>query len=311
MQVQGLGVHTGKLYSIEVYPLTDTEAAKLEAPILFTSRFEDVEFTTPGLWTRLSGTSRSTALVMRGESRRKLEIRTVEHFLAAAFILGLKARVEIQALGQDQDILEVPILDGACEDWIKILRPIMTAKKSTHQKVWVPKRTFEIKDGAKQVLISPWSEEPHKAESYFNCSVEFAPHWKQQADYRMDWTQHQRGRETFEKYIAPARTFGFMHEIKALEARGLALGGSLANAIVLDEDRVLNPGGFRIQNELACHKLLDAVGDFALLGAPLIGRIDLYQAGHSMHLRAIEEGMKEGVFTEGLLDSEGQLSFPS
>lgn len=310
VQVQGVGVHSGQQFSVEVFPLSDREAAQLEAPILFTSFYEGVEFSAPALWTRLSGTSRSTALVMRGESRRKLEIRTVEHFLAAAFVLGLKARVEIQGARAAADILEVPILDGACQDWMRILRPVLTSSPTPEaRKVWVPTRSLEIQDGSKRVLISPWSEDPHRTDTFFSCSVDFNGNWKQHAEFSLDWLRPSANREAFEKSIAPARTFGFLHEIKALEARGLALGGSLANALVLDTDKVMNPGGFRVENELASHKLLDAVGDFALLGAPLIGRIDLFQAGHSMHLRAIEEAAKTGILKEAWLGADGKLRY--
>jgi UDP-3-O-[3-hydroxymyristoyl] N-acetylglucosamine deacetylase len=113
--------------------------------------------------------------------------------------------------------------------------------------------------------------------------------------------------EGFRSRVAPARTFGFEHELVELERRGLARGGSLDNAILLREDCLVNIEGFRVPEELAAHKLLDGIGDFALLGAPLIGRIQLECAGHSMHLRAVSEAVRKGVLVGGVLDRQGRF----
>ena len=98
-----------------------------------------------------------------------------------------------------------------------------------------------------------------------------------------------------------------MHELEVLRKRGLALGGSMDNAILLDGDKVVNPGGFKVASELAAHKLLDIVGDFALLGKPLIGRIDTFKSGHSMHVRAAQEAIKTGALVEVDMDSSGKI----
>jgi UDP-3-O-[3-hydroxymyristoyl] N-acetylglucosamine deacetylase len=92
----------------------------------------------------------------------------------------------------------------------------------------------------------------------------------------------------FRREIAPARTFGFLKEVEYLKAHGLALGGSLDNAVVLDDTRVLNAGGLRFPEECVRHKILDAVGDLALLGLPLLGRLEVTRGSHALHLRFLE-----------------------
>jgi UDP-3-O-acyl-N-acetylglucosamine deacetylase len=110
-----------------------------------------------------------------------------------------------------------------------------------------------------------------------------------------------------ENEIAPARTFGFKRELDELVRRGLIKGASLENALLLDDNSVVNTNGFRVPQELAAHKLLDAVGDFALLGKPLLGTIELHQAGHSMHLRAVGEAIRQGVLKPAILKASGEL----
>jgi UDP-3-O-[3-hydroxymyristoyl] N-acetylglucosamine deacetylase len=301
IDITGVGIHTGKKYRLQV-----TRAPQGHQGILFCSLQSDAVFSAPSRWTRLSGTTRSTALVLRGESKRKIELRTVEHFLAAAFVSGLRDLVvNIQMEdGSDSDILEMPILEGAALQWWNLLSPLrIELEKSTEAtlkdfKVWVPVRSYELVDASKRVLISPLENMQLHPKTYYSCQVFFEPAWRQELDFEISWMNPRLARQNFAQQIAPARTFGFMHELKALEARGLAKGGSLMNAIVLDGDKIVNPEGFKLPQELAAHKLLDAIGDFALLEYPVLGRIDLHQAGHSMHLRALEEAVRTGALVQ-------------
>ncbi len=304
--VSGVGIHTGKVYSVKIIPglLSNVD----ESPIEFFTHHEGVEYSCPALWTRLSGTARSTALVLRGESHRKFELRTVEHFLAAAFMLNIQARVEIEPVGHSSEVFEMPILDGAAGEWMHALKSLANQKRvRKNQKVWIPIRELEIADGAKRVVISPHTAGVNSLCTVYSCSVDFAPSWKQSVDFVVDWTSTESAQREFESKIAPARTFGFVRELEALAARGLAMGGSLENALVLDEDKVVNAEGFKVPNELASHKLLDAVGDFALLGAPILGKILVSQAGHSMHMRAMEEAVRTGAIVEATLTDQGEI----
>lgn len=219
--------------------------------------------------------------------------------MAAAFMSQLTdIDVYISGKNGDEEILEVPILDGSALTWWKKLEPLRNNRPRPQiSKIWRAQRSFEIQDGSKKVLITP-SENPERLETHFICRSAFGDHWHQDIEFVIDWTNLSNSQQQFESFIAPARTFGFKHEIDALLARGLALGGTLENALVLDGDKVVNPEGLRFPNEIAAHKLLDAIGDFALLEYPLIGRVELIQAGHSMHLRAIEGALRQGVLVQ-------------
>jgi UDP-3-O-[3-hydroxymyristoyl] N-acetylglucosamine deacetylase len=138
-----------------------------------------------------------------------------------------------------------------------------------------------------------------------HCAVSFPPAWNQAVDFTVDWMRLEESRQEYRRLIAPARTFGFKQELDELARRGLALGGTLDNALLLDGDQVVNEGGFKLPQELAAHKLLDALGDFALLGAPLLARIVAEKAGHSMHLRALAEAARTGALVSGSFAADG------
>jgi UDP-3-O-[3-hydroxymyristoyl] N-acetylglucosamine deacetylase len=308
VEVAGVGIHSGGEYRVQI------SLAPQDHGIEFYCYQADGVFSAPARYTRLSGTTRSTALVLRGKSRRKIELRTVEHFLAAAFVSGLRdLKVEISVQNNDtesslQELFEMPILDGAGLAWWDLLSPLREARmQSGSFKAWLPLRSFEIANDSKKVLISPHSDREDLSTSY-NCAVRFEPCWEQVKDLKINWLVAHKSFDKFVREIAPARTFGFMHELRALEARGLAKGGSLENALVIDGDRVVNVGGFRVEGELAAHKLLDVIGDFALLEYPVLGRIDAVQAGHHMHLRALEEAVRTGALILVEVDSSGHIN---
>jgi len=299
--LRGRGLHTGRDFSIRL----EKPRANALSPIEFFTQFDGKEFHSPALWTRISGTTRATALVLRGDDKRRLEMKTVEHFLAAAQILSVHAGVRVQPEGAEAESVELPLLDGSSAQWFAFLSAHQE-KSFLSKSVWVCVRPVEVTDGLKRVLILP-HEQPDDTRSVFHCDVDFGGPWKQDAYYEMDWLRPEAGRRDFEKNIAPARTFGFVHELEALKARGLASGASFDNAILLDNERVHNPGGFQVPSELAAHKLLDGIGDLALLGGPLLGRVELTQAGHSMHTRALEEGIRQGAFVKARLKFSGEL----
>jgi UDP-3-O-[3-hydroxymyristoyl] N-acetylglucosamine deacetylase len=100
------------------------------------------------------------------------------------------------------------------------------------------------------------------------------------------------------KEIAPCRTFGFLKDVERMQAMGLALGGSLQNAVVLDEQKALNPDGLRFQDEFVRHKVLDAIGDFSLIGYPILGEIELHRAGHELQTKLVQELLEQpGAFS--------------
>jgi len=275
----------------------------------------------PALWSRLSGTARATALVLRSAKSlnknikapaSRFELKTIEHFLAAYHVLGMRGYdlfIESVDPMSESEAFEMPILEGAGLRWLEWLEECVkadTARSPIPEKrpMWKVIRSLEIQDGNKRVLLLP-NENPADLSTHIHCSVDFFSKWAQQMSFDLDWLQPLKVVEAFRERIAPARTFGFEHELKELEKRGLAMGGSLENALLLNHEKVVNEGGFCVPEELAAHKLLDAIGDFSLLGAPLIGRIELQCAGHSMHLRAATEAARKGALALGFLDRHG------
>lgn len=301
----GVGLHSGLKSTVQIRRIL--EGAPDQAP-LFEVKHGEQLMSAPALVSRLSGTARATALVLRGPQHLRCELRTVEHYLAALFVMGLEpllATVEsVDAGGASGEAYEMPILDGGAFRWLEILDGFAVHRPKI-RKAWKLIRSFEVRDDDKYVSMTPSEgDRPHLD---ITCSVDFGYQWQQNSEYTLRWDDVDSSLAEFRRRIAPARTFGFVHELEALRKRGLALGGSLDNAILLDGDKVVNPGGFVVEQELAAHKLLDIVGDFALLGKPLIGRIDTFKSGHSMHVRAAQEAIKTGALIEVDLDSSGKI----
>jgi UDP-3-O-[3-hydroxymyristoyl] N-acetylglucosamine deacetylase len=305
----GVGIHSGRNFMVRLSPNSNHSGIHF-----FTEHFQK-RYETPALWTRLSGTSRSTALVLRGEDQLRFELRTVEHFLAAAFILGLEGvDVFVRSAGalihsSEFQILELPVLEGSSRSWLRFIgefidREGLKVQRPRRMPVYRIHRSFEMKDGDRQILLLPALANA-ESQSQYLCEVDFGHHWQQSAEFSIDWLSPQVGRERFAKQIAPARTFGFQAELKDLEERGLAKGAALTNAVLLDGDKVVNQGGLLFENELAAHKLLDAIGDFALAGAPILGRIEARKGGHAAHLRALSEAMRSGALISGFLLPDG------
>lgn len=293
-EVSGVGVHTGKELTARFYPARDNRKNGLK----FFTGVKGTEFGTPALWTRLSGTARSTALVMRGDSRQRFDVRTIEHLMSAAYICGLPALdVELICKDQQNETFEMPILDGAAFDWLKFILlkihpPLIWPNEG--RAVWKCIRSYEVKHDDSSVVVAPANDN----QLTMHASVSFPPSWKQELSFKMNWQDPLPGINDYYHNIAPARTFALKQWIEALYAQGMGLGGSLDNALVLDGDQVMNEGGFKVPNELAAHKLLDGLGDFALLGAPLIAEVYLNKASHQLHLKAVAEGVKSGALVK-------------
>ena len=302
--VQGRGLHTGHLFRLTIKP-----ADQIGQGIMFHYVRDGVRYSAHAYWLRVSGTSRSTALILRGESRRRFELFTVEHFLAAACVSGHHdLDVEIETPDGPTESLELPVLDGSAEEWFKHLSALdEKVDEAVGRPCWKVIRSSEVIAERKRVTFSPLVESHESSLTRYHCNVDFGAAWRQSAFFEIDWNRPAKAIDEFRRVIAPARTFGFKKELEALEKRGLAKGADLSNALLLDEGQVVNEGGLRFENEIAAHKLLDAVGDFFLMGAPFLGRVDLNEAGHSMHLRAVEEAFRTGALVKGRLMADGSF----
>lgn len=208
--------------------------------------------------------TRLSTTIGTGEAR----IATVEHLMSALAGLG------IDNLYIDISASEVPIMDGSAGPFIFLLQSAGVVEQSAAKKYIRVRKPVLIEDTDK------WAR--------------FDPHHGFKIDFKIDFphpafnTEHNSvtvdfARTSYVKEVARARTFGFMQDVEALRNQGLALGGSLDNAIVMDEYRVLNNDGLRYDDELVKHKVLDAVGDLYMLGHPLIGAFSAYRSGHALN----------------------------
>jgi UDP-3-O-[3-hydroxymyristoyl] N-acetylglucosamine deacetylase len=248
----GIGLHSGRLVRLRLRP------APAEHGIRFLRTDIDVEI--PASLAHIGGQDHATTLQRDGVS-----IGTVEHILAALLGLGVDdALVEV-------DGPEVPVLDGSAAPFVILLheaglRPLATPRR--HLKVLRP---VEVVHGTKAARLVPADH----FEIHYSIGFDH-PLLRHQA-FSVRLTPR-----TFTEQVAPARTFGFLREVEMLRKNGLALGGSLENAVVIGETGVLN-NKLRFEDEFARHKVLYAVGDLALLGHPLLGRLEATKAGHALH----------------------------
>jgi len=204
-----------------------------------------------------------------------VRVATVEHLMSALAGLG------IDNAYIDLDSAEVPIMDGSAGTFIFLLQTAGIVEQSAPKKFIRVKKTVEVKQGDKWVRFEP--HHGYKLTFTINFAHPVFASTKQHVVVDL-------GEESYVRDISRARTFGFMQDVENMHAQGLALGGSLDNAIVMDEYRVLNPDGLRFEDEFVKHKVLDAIGDLYLLGYPLIGAFSGYKSGHALNnalLRAL------------------------
>ena len=251
----GIGVHSGKQVCIRLWPSTVGQI------VFRRTDLKDSEI--PLDWRRIEA-NHHTSLVFEGS-----KTRTLEHLLAVLFVFG------IDSLVVEMDGEEVPILDGSALPLVDLLLEAGIRELPEEKKAIKIVKPFTI--GDTQASVS-WVPDTHFKITY--C-IEFDHPAIQKQELSLEIEVN-----SFNNEIAPARTFGFLKDVKALWDKGLALGGSLENALVLDEQRVIN-GPLRFPDEFVRHKILDFVGDLALLGHPLTGHFKALKAGHNLHLRAV------------------------
>jgi UDP-3-O-[3-hydroxymyristoyl] N-acetylglucosamine deacetylase len=249
----GVGLHSGKPATLTLAP------ASADAGITFVRMDLGVEI--PGRNEYVADTTLSTSVAL-GTAR----VSTVEHVLAALNGMGIdNCRVEV-------DGPEIPILDGSSAPFVCLVREAGIQAQRAGRRYLVVDQPVEIRDGDKLARLEP-------ADGF---SVEFT------ADFGHPLITNQAFRvvvneRSFEREIARARTFCFRRDIERMQAAGLARGGSLENAIVVDDFSILNPDGLRFPDEFARHKVLDAIGDLALFGLPVMGALTAVKSGHAMN----------------------------
>lgn len=258
IEFKGIGLHTGEHATLRILP------APAGKGIIF-RRVDLDNFELKGDVASVARVAYATTLMNRG-----VWISTVEHLLSALYGAGVdNAYVEL-------DNFEVPILDGSALPYTEAMARVGMAPQNRRRKYIRITKEFILEEGEKTLGIYP-------SETFsIRYDIDF-PHpliGKQSLD--MECT----GRN-YADSIAPARTFGFYDEVEKLQASGLVRGGSLENAIVLTENGMLNDTSLRFPDEFVRHKALDLLGDFALIGQPVLGRLVANRAGHALHTRFV------------------------
>jgi UDP-3-O-[3-hydroxymyristoyl] N-acetylglucosamine deacetylase len=180
------------------------------------------------------------------------------------------------------DNLELPILDGSARPFVELITKAGIRRQRARRSFIKILKPVEVVDGMRRIVVYP--------ADVFHVTYRIAfPHPLIGAQ-SIEFTS---GSSNYAAEIAPARTFGFLEQLEILRKNGLIRGGSLANAVVLDRRGVINPEGLRFPDEFCRHKLLDLIGDFSLLGHPLIGHVVAERAGHAMHAQLVSRLLRE------------------
>jgi UDP-3-O-[3-hydroxymyristoyl] N-acetylglucosamine deacetylase len=255
---EGIGLHSGKPVRMTLKP------APAGTGIMFI-RTDLGHAEVKAIAANTAATSYATTLCQNGVS-----IQTVEHLLATFAGLNIdNTYVEI-----DSD--EVPIMDGSAMPFVKIVVEAGIESQDALQPVMKVIKPIFVREGSKQLAI--WPAESASV-SYF---IDFNhPMLKEQS------LSYQPSEEAFLREVSSARTFGFLSDVKTLQANGLAKGASLNNAVALDHESVINEEGLRYQDEFVRHKILDLVGDLSLVGMPIIGHIVAHKSGHGLNAQMV------------------------
>ncbi|MBU0651487.1 MAG: UDP-3-O-acyl-N-acetylglucosamine deacetylase [Proteobacteria bacterium] len=242
-------------------------------------------------------TTLATTLGLNG-----VTVSTVEHLMSAFSGMGVdNAVVEV-------DAPEVPIMDGSARPFVDLLKDVGTRVQSKGKKLLVIKEKIAVSEGDGTAMFLPSPEFRITYKIAFNHPAIGVQ------SYHMNLSDI-----SYEEEICEARTFGFLRDVEYLQAKGLALGGSLKNAVVLDEHRIINKDGLRFPDEFVKHKILDAIGDLSLLGIPVIGHFVACKSGHRLNNLLLKELlMRKECWTlvsrfskEGMLNKLHSLRIPS
>jgi UDP-3-O-[3-hydroxymyristoyl] N-acetylglucosamine deacetylase len=269
VEASGVGLHSGVPVHIRILP------APPATGIVF--RRVDLEnFEVPASWKYVQRVSYATSLMRQG-----VLISTTEHLLSVFYSMGIdNAYVEINNL-------EVPILDGSGLPFVNLLADAGLRQTRRRRRYLSIRRPVTLEGQGKRISIVP-------AESFqLQCDVFFQHPFVGGQSLEMEVTP-----ELYARDIAPARTFGFAPELDQMRNMGLIRGATLESAVCFTADGVMNPGGLRFPDEPCRHKALDLIGDLALIGRPLLGRVIAERAGHAMHVALVAKIMSDASLYE-------------
>lgn len=261
----GIGLHSGAKITLTLNP------APANTGIRFVRVDLSPEVEIPALADYVVDTTMATTIGKNGA-----RIGTIEHLMAALSGLGIdNCRVEL-------DGPEVPIMDGSAAPFVYLIQSAGIELQREMKKFLVIRKPVSVEDGDKVAKFLP---APQLSISF---TIDFDHPLISNQSFRMDFSDR-----FFHREIARARTFGFYEEVEMLKRMGLARGGSLDNAIVVDDFSILNPDGLRFPDEFVRHKILDSMGDISLLGMPVIGHLVAYKSGHMLNHKLVTEVLSD------------------
>jgi len=253
VELVGIGLHKGSPVKLRLEPMESNSGI-----VFYRS---DVDVSIPLIPENVVDTKMATVI-----GKDNYVISTIEHLLSAVYAYGIdNLRVIV-------DADEVPVMDGSSASFCMLLDEAGIEQLDVPKKVMIIKKDVEIQEGEKYVKLSP------SPDLNYDFTIKFPHPVIQEQAYVLKFTK-----ESYKNEIARARTFGFLHEVQYLRSKGLALGGSLENAVVLDEKKILNPEGLRFENEFVRHKILDAIGDMSLIGMNFIGNYEAMAGSHDLN----------------------------
>jgi len=261
IECKNIGLHSGKKVCMTIKP------AAVDHGIVFVRRNDNGGSRIKADIANISDTTLATTIGNNGTT-----VSTIEHLMSAFRGMGIdNALVEL-------DAAEVPIMDGSALPFVRLLNEAGTKVQGKLRKWLVIKKPVSVSEGTATVTILP------SQDFQITYKIDFDHPLIGEQSYHMVFSK-----EAYEQEICAARTFNFLKNVEFLQAKGLGLGGSLKNAIILNEDKIINKEGLRCPDEFVKHKILDAIGDLSLIGMPVLGHLVAYKSGHKLHTALLKE----------------------
>ncbi len=260
----GIGLHSGEKVKMNIRP------APPDTGIRFVRTDLDGHPMVEASFDNVSDTSFATTIGLNG-----CKVSTIEHLMAAFFGLGVdNAVVELKGS-------EVPIMDGSAAPFVFLIKSAGIKEQKDPKRFIVIKKALNVDDGNRSIAIYP------SKELKITYMIEFEHPLLRNQEYELNFSGKDFGRD-----ISRARTFGFLKDVQTLKENGLAKGGSLDNAIVVDDFRILNEDGLRFEDEFVRHKILDFLGDLSIVGCPIIGHFVVKKSGHFLNQYMLKKLME-------------------
>ncbi len=259
----GIGLHKGEPVKIILEPL------EADSGIVF--QRSDVGLEVKATPENVVNTQMAT-VIGKGEHY----ISTIEHLLSAVYSYGID-NIKIIV-----DSAEVPVMDGSSASFCMMLDEAGIRKLDENRRFMIIKKEICVSEGNKYAKVTP------SLKPTYDFTIDFNHPVIARQSYKFEF-----GKKSFIEEISKARTFGFLKDVQYLRSRGLALGGSLENAVVLDDSKILNPEGLRYPDEFVRHKILDAIGDLSLLEMPILGNYESFAGSHNLNHKLTKEILKD------------------